>query len=64
MVLVMIWYSLLMASLYTIVEGGGSNLFLPEELPAFTPEEVKDRIFGSKIVVVSEQVYPLPPAST
>jgi hypothetical protein len=56
MVLAMIWYSLLIATLYKIVQGGGSNLFLPEELPTFTPDEIKDRIFGSKIVIVSEQV--------
>lgn len=56
MVLATIWYSLLVATFVAIVEGGGSNLFLPEELDTFTQEEVEDRIFRSKLVVMSEQV--------
>jgi len=36
--------------------GGGSNLFLPEQLSTFTQEDINERIKGSKVVVVSEQV--------
>src|SRR6185437_15249858 len=38
-----------------IARGGGSNLFPPEQFSTFTPEDIKERIKGSKIVVVSEQ---------
>lgn len=50
------FYTILIISLNVIVAGGGSNLFLPEEFPTFTTTDIKDRIFGSKIVVISEQV--------
>ena len=50
------FYTILIISLNVIVAGGGSNLFLPEEYAAFTPADIKERIFGSKIVIVSEQV--------
>ena len=50
------FYTILIISLNVIVAGGGSNLFLPEEFAAFTPTDIKERIFGSKIVIVSEQV--------
>jgi hypothetical protein len=49
-------YTVLIISLNVIVAGGGSNLFLPEEYANFTPNDIKERIFGSKIVIVSEQV--------
>jgi hypothetical protein len=49
-------YILLVVSLNHIAIGGGSNLFLPEELSTFSPYEIQERIKGSKIVVVSEQV--------
>lgn len=39
-----------------IAEGGGSNLFLPEEFATFTQQDIDERIKGSKIVIVSEQV--------
>lgn len=39
-----------------IASGGGSNLYEPGEDANFTEEDIKERIFGSKIVVVSEQV--------
>jgi len=38
-----------------ICQGGGSNLYPPEMEGTFTPEEIQERIYGSKIVVVSEQ---------
>lgn len=38
-----------------IADGGGSNLYPPELEAHFTPKEIQDRIYGSKIVVVSEQ---------
>lgn len=49
-------YTTLIASLNIIVAGGGSNLFLPEEYATFTSIQIKERILGSKIVVLSEQV--------
>lgn len=48
-------YTGLVVCLNNIAEGGGSNLY-PPGTPAFTPEEVKERIRGSKVVIVSEQV--------
>lgn len=44
-----------MVCLNTIAQGGGSNLYEPEDFVTFTPEEIQDRIHGSKIVIVSEQ---------
>jgi hypothetical protein len=51
-----IFYTGLIVSLNAIATGGGSNLFPPEQFNAFTQEEIDERIEGSKIVVVSEQV--------
>lgn len=50
------FYTILIISLNVIVAGGGSNLFLPAEFATFTPSDIEDRILGSKIVVISEQV--------
>ena len=50
------WYTILISCLNVIAGGGGSNLYPPELTGTFTPEEVAERIQGSKIVVVSEQV--------
>lgn len=49
-------YTGLIICLNRIAEGGGSNLFPPEQLSTFTQEDIKERIKGSKAVVVSEQV--------
>lgn len=49
------WYTILVTCLNVIAQGGGSNLFLPEEYASFDEEEIRERIKGSKIVVVSEQ---------
>lgn len=38
-----------------IADGGGSNLFPPGLDATFTQSDIDDRIYGSKIVVVSEQ---------
>lgn len=48
-------YTTLVVTLNVIAQGGGSNLYKPEDHPTFTPAEVKERIYGSKIVIVSEQ---------
>jgi hypothetical protein len=48
-------YTTVIACLNIIAKGGGSNLYPPELEGTFTPMEVEERIFGSKIVVVSEQ---------
>ncbi|QDS72931.1 hypothetical protein FKW77_008134 [Venturia effusa] len=55
MVVAVMFYTILVISLNVIVAGGGSNLFRPEEFLTFTPEDIKERIFGSKVVVISEQ---------
>ncbi len=47
---------MLIVTMNAIVKGGGSNLFPPEDFAGFTEADVRDRIKGSKIVVVSEQV--------
>ena len=38
-----------------IASGGGSNLFPPEQLAHFTEAEISARIYGSKLVLISEQ---------
>lgn len=47
---------MLITCLNVIAGGGGSNLYPPELTGTFTPLEIAERIQGSKIVVVSEQV--------
>ena len=49
-------YTGLVVSLNVISDGGGSNLYPPGTDETFTPQDIKDRIYGSKIVLVSEQV--------
>ena len=44
-----------MVCLNVISQGGGSNLYPPEMAGTFTEEQIQDRIYGSKIVVISEQ---------
>lgn len=51
------WYTILVVCLNVIADGGGSNLYPPGQFDNFTDAEIKDRIKGSKIVVLSEQVY-------
>lgn len=51
-----LFYTGLIVSLNVIVQGGGSNLFPPEQISEFTQLDIEERIKGSKIVVVSEQV--------
>jgi hypothetical protein len=51
-----VFYTGLIACLNVTATGGGSNLFPPEQFSTFTQEEIDERIKGSKIVVVSEQV--------
>jgi hypothetical protein len=53
-----IFYTGLIVCLNVIATGGGSNLFPPEQFDAFTQEEMNERIKGSKIVIVSDQVHP------
>ncbi|KAG8623519.1 hypothetical protein KVT40_008495 [Elsinoe batatas] len=48
-------YTGLIVCMNVIASGGGSNLYEPGADADFTPEDIKERIFGSKIVVVSEQ---------
>lgn len=51
-----LFYTGLIVCLNIIASGGGSNLFPPEQLSTFTQKEIDERIKGSKIVVISEQV--------
>lgn len=48
-------YTALIVCLNVIADGGGSNLFTPGLETTFTPDEVQERIYGSKIVIISEQ---------
>lgn len=51
-----VFYTGLVVCLNVTATGGGSNLYLPEQFNTFTQEDIDERIKGSKIVVVSEQV--------
>jgi hypothetical protein len=53
-------YTALVVCLNVIAGGGGSNLYLPEEFDTFSPLDIQERIKGSKIVIVSEQVHTSP----
>lgn len=48
-------YTTLIVTLNKIAEGGGSNLYTPDLESTFTPEDIRERIYGSKIVIISEQ---------
>lgn len=48
-------YTALIATLNTIADGGGSNLYPPELAGTFSEEDIQERIYGSKVVIVSEQ---------
>ncbi|KAL5121286.1 hypothetical protein ACEQ8H_000754 [Pleosporales sp. CAS-2024a] len=48
-------YTGLIACLNVTADGGGSNLFLPEEFASFSQADIDERIKGSKIVILSEQ---------
>ncbi|KAF2270552.1 hypothetical protein CC78DRAFT_451095 [Lojkania enalia] len=49
------FYTTLIVCLNVIAQGGGSNLYPPEEFSTFTEKDIQERIKGSKIVVLSEQ---------
>lgn len=51
-----LFYTGLITCLNVIASGGGSNLFPPEQFSTFSEAEIQERIKGSKIVIVSEQV--------
>jgi hypothetical protein len=51
-----LFYTGLITCLNIIAAGGGSNLFPPEQFASFSQMEIDERIKGSKIVIVSEQV--------
>ncbi|KAL2880129.1 hypothetical protein SGCOL_004514 [Colletotrichum sp. CLE4] len=54
-ILAAILFTVLVALLNIITDGGGSNLYPPELEGTFTEAEIEDRIHGSKLVLVSEQ---------
>lgn len=49
------WYTVLVISINKIIFGGGSNFMTTEEQATLTPEIRRERIAGSKWVIVSEQ---------
>ncbi|KAL2070108.1 hypothetical protein VTL71DRAFT_14788 [Oculimacula yallundae] len=49
------FYTALVVCLNVISGGGGSNLYPPGSFETFTPQNIQDRIKGSKIVIISEQ---------
>ncbi|KAI3393434.1 hypothetical protein diail_4270 [Diaporthe ilicicola] len=55
MILVALLYTGLIVCLNIIADGGGSNLYPPELEKTFTAKDIQERIYGSKIVVISEQ---------
>jgi hypothetical protein len=55
MILAAALYTALVVSLNVIAGGGGSNLYPPSLEGTFTQSQIQERIYGSKIVVVSEQ---------
>ncbi len=56
LIVIPLFYTGLVVCLNVIAQGGGSNLFPPDIFSTFTEEDIKERIKGSKVVVVSEQV--------
>jgi len=54
MLVVFAFYTTLVAVM-NIVAHYDSNLMLPEDIPLLTPESIRHRIFGSKLVLVVEQ---------
>ncbi|KAI9734919.1 MAG: hypothetical protein M1834_001999 [Cirrosporium novae-zelandiae] len=50
----LIFYSILVPTL-NVVEHVDTNLMTPDELASLTPQSVKDRTYGSKMVLVVEQ---------
>jgi hypothetical protein len=55
----LVWYTILCVSFNQIASGGGSNLLAPGELGTLTPENIEERIRGSKWVLVSEHAMVL-----
>lgn len=55
MVLATIWYTVLVVAVNKTISGGGSNFMTAAQKAALTPEITRERIKGSKWVVVSEQ---------
>jgi len=53
-------YTALIVCLNVISENGGSNLYPPDEFDTFSPKDIKQRVHGSKIVLISEQVGFIP----
>jgi hypothetical protein len=51
-----LFYTGLIATLNVIAAGGGSNLFPPEQFASMSQFEIDERVKGSKIVIISEQV--------
>lgn len=55
----LVWYTILCVAFNQIASGGGSNLLAPGELGTLTPENIEERIRGSKWVLVSEHAMVL-----
>ncbi|KAG8629845.1 hypothetical protein KVT40_001464 [Elsinoe batatas] len=48
------WFTLLTVAINKVIKGGGSNFMTPEEQAALAPETTRERVIGSKYVLVSE----------
>ena len=59
MVHAILWYTILVVSINKTISGGGSNYMTAEEEAALTAESIRERVKGSKWVVVSEQAMVL-----
>ncbi|KAH8810753.1 hypothetical protein F5884DRAFT_897308 [Xylogone sp. PMI_703] len=54
MFLAICWYTTFAVTNIAIIEGGGSSLYLPDQFETFTPQDIQNRIRGSKIEFASE----------
>ena len=54
-----LWYTLLYVSSNKIIHGGGSNFMSQEDIDNLTPTTQKERVAGSKWVLVSESTMVL-----
>ncbi|KAE9365738.1 hypothetical protein N431DRAFT_385617 [Stipitochalara longipes BDJ] len=54
MVFAVCLYTVFAVTNITIIQGGGSSLYLPDQFDTFTPQDILARIEGSKIEVASE----------
>lgn len=54
MALAVCWYTAFAVTNIAIAQGGGSSLYLPGQFVTFTPQDIRERVRGSKIEFASE----------